>query len=460
MQEPRRIFVLTIHHDIQNTSLYSMPINILIVGAGIGGIALAILLQKSDPRHRITIVERHASLRASGQQIDIKNQAVDILKKLELLEAIKARCVSETGLEVLSATGKPIAEFGISPAGEQRLTLTSEYEIMRGDIINVLYTASCEQNARIQESPEEHGGFLRYEFDNTITGLTQDNASVGVTFAKGMDRSYDLVIGADGQGSATRRLAFGPDIRFKTCMPLGVHAAYYSIPSEAGDGTLARTYSATKSRMIFTRSSNRPVTQVLLFTMQGTAKLQDIYKEPMEAQKKAFADVFRGAGWNMKRLLDGLEKSNDFYANDLVQIKMDKLYTGRVALLGDAGHCPSPFTGMGTAGAIIGAYVLAGELARHTNSSDSHDISKALYSYDSNMRKPIQQCQKLSPVPLRLLFPSTRLGVWMLQNVAWFMSKVAPAIQNGSGSDQGDGKGNSSSWDLPDYPELLLKDHL
>lgn len=434
-----------------------MPLNILIVGAGIGGIALAILLQKSDPRYKITIVERHASLRASGQQIDIKNQAVDILKKLELLDAVKARCVSETGLEVLSAAGKPIAAFGVSPAGEQRLTLTSEYEIMRGDLVDVLYTASCEQNARIQENAEQHSGFLRYEFDDTITGLTQHNTSVDATFAKGMDRSYDLVIGADGQGSATRRLAFGPDIRFKTCMPLGVHAAYYSIPSEAGDGTLARTYSATNGRMIFTRSSNRPVTQVLLFTMQGTEELQDIYKEPMEAQKKAFADVFRGAGWNMKRLLDGLEKSNDFYANELVQIKMDKLYTGRVALLGDAGHCPSPFTGMGTAGAIIGAYVLAGELSRNINGNGTHGISEALYAYNLNMRKPIQQCQKLSPVPLRLLFPSTRLGVWILQNVAWFMAKAAPAVQNRTGGNQGDDKGNSSLWYLPDYPELLLK---
>ncbi|KAI1772248.1 FAD/NAD(P)-binding domain-containing protein [Hypoxylon cercidicola] len=420
-----------------------MPLNVLIVGAGVCGPALAMLLQGSDPNHNITVVERFPSLRAAGQQIDLKNQGVDVLRKMGLLETVKEQCVNETGLEILDSDGKPVALFGINPSGQRRITLTSEYEIMRGDLVNVLYKAGLEQYAKLKQRLGKGGG-LTYEFGKTITDLTQSDDGVGVTFSDGQQKRYDLVVAADGQASRTRRLAFGQEVNDAAWKPLRVHAAYFSIPRIEGEGGLARAFNALGRRLLITRTSDRPVTQVLLFTMGDAEKLRKSYKETIEKQKEAFADAFRDAGWQNDRFMSGLKSCNDFYAHEIGQIKMNQLSKGRVVLLGDAGYCPSPFTGMGTTGCLIGAYVLAGELARHGN-----DVPGALKAYENVVRPPIDECQRMPGAALGAFFPSSKLGIWILRNAMWAVSKV-DHVFNWSRSE------NTGGWTLPEYPELNL----
>lgn len=319
-----------------------MPLNILIVGAGVCGPALATLLQGSEPSHKITVVERSPGLRAAGQQIDVKNQGVEILQRMRLLDTIKAHRVNETGLEVLDAKGEPMAFFGVSPSGRQGPGLTTEYEIMRGDMVRVLYEASLRQNARVTEETGIEGG-LTYEFGKTVTELTQHSGGVEVLFSDGQKRQYDLVVGADGQGSKTRSLAFGREASTAAFKPSGLHAAYYSIPKIEGEGATANVYNAAGSRLIITRTGDRSVTQVLLFTTRdGEGRLRGSYREPVERQKAAFAESFRGAGWQTDRFLGGMAACDDFYAHEVGQIQMERLHTGRVVLVGDAGYGASP----------------------------------------------------------------------------------------------------------------------
>lgn len=419
-----------------------MPLNVLIVGAGICGPALAMLLQGSDPSHNITVIERSPSIRTAGQQIDMKGPAVEVLKKMGLLSTVKANCVNETGVEILDSNGKQMALFGVSPAGQRRPTLTSEYEIMRGDAVNVFYEASLQQNAKL-EGERGRGGGLTYEFGKTITELTQSDDGVDVTFTDGQKGRYDLVVAADGQSSRTRRLAFGKEANDEALKSLGVHAAYYSIPRVEGEGQLARVYNSPGKKLVVTRTSGRPVTQVLLFTMGDNEKLKNIYKEPIEKQKEAFTEAFKGAGWQTSRLLSGLKDCTDFYAHELGQIKMKQLYKGRVVLLGDAGYCPSPFTGMGTAGCLAGAYVLAGELARHNN-----NVPEALKAYEETVRPAVNEIQKLPIESLGIFFPSSHLGIWILRNLMWAVSKIEPLVYRPQTEHQG--------WKLPEYPELNL----
>ncbi|KAI0379636.1 FAD/NAD(P)-binding domain-containing protein [Hypomontagnella monticulosa] len=419
-----------------------MSLNVLIVGAGVCGPALAMLLQGSNPDHNITVVERFPELRTAGQQIDLKGGAVDVLKKMGLLSDMKSRCVNELGLEIVDSNGKQLATFGISPAGERRMTLTSEYEIMRGDVVSALYEASLKQNAKLEAERGKPTG-LTYEFGKTLTDLTQSDNGVNVTFSDGQTRRYDLVVAADGQGSRTRRLAFGKEANDEALNSIGVHAAYYSIPRVEDEGELARAYNAPGKKMVLTRTSGRPVTQVLLFSMGDGEKLKDIYKEPIEKQKEAFAEVFKDAGWQSDRLMGGLSKCTDFYAHELGQIKMKQLYNDRVVLLGDAGYCPSPFTGMGTAGCLVGAYVLAGELARHGN-----NVPGALKAYEETARPAINEIQELPIKSLGIFFPSSQLGIWILRNVMWAVSKIEPLTRRSQKESQG--------WKLPEYPELNL----
>ncbi|KAI0115416.1 FAD/NAD(P)-binding domain-containing protein [Daldinia grandis] len=433
------------HSSRNNKTLYSslgMPLNVLIIGAGVAGPALAIFLQKSDPSHTVTVIERFPSLRVAGQQIDIKNQGVDVLKKMGIFDAIKKACVDETGLEVVDSSGRRKALVGVNPTGQRRRTLTSEFEIMRGDMVRVLYDASIKQNEQAKQLGRKGG--LTYEFGKEAIEFTQTNDGVDVTFSDGQKQNYDLVIAADGQASRTRRMAFGQEANDEAFKSIGVHAAYYSIPRSEDEGTLARVYNAPGRRMLFTRTSGRPVTQVLLFTMADSDNLRKSYKESVEKQKEAFTDVFKDAGWQADRLLNGMKTTADFWAHELAQIKMKQLYKGRVALLGDAGYCPTPFTGMGTTGCLIGAYVLAGELARHNN-----DVPSALKAYDRVVRPGIDEIQKLPTELMGVFFPSSKLGIWILQNVMWAVSKIEPLTYRPK--PEGD-----YVWRLPEYPELKL----
>ncbi|KAI1801913.1 FAD/NAD(P)-binding domain-containing protein [Daldinia bambusicola] len=428
-----------------NKTLHSsvgMSLNILIIGAGVAGPALALLLQKSDPNYNITIIERFPSLRVAGQQIDIKNQGVDVLKKMGIFDAIKEACVNETGLEVVDSAGRRKALVGINPTGQKRRTLTSEFEIMRGDMVKVLYDASVKQDQQLRQLGGKGG--LTYEFSKEVTELTQSDKGVEVTFSDGKKQSYDLVVAADGQASRTRRMAFGKEANDEAFNSIGVHAAYYAIPRADNEETLARSYNAPGKRMLFTRTSGRPFTQVLLFTMAGAEDLKKSYKESVEKQKEAFDKVFRGAGWQTDTLLDGMKTTADFWAHELVQIKMKQLHTGRVALLGDAGYCPTPFTGMGTTGCLIGAYVLAGELARHKG-----DVPSALKAYDRVVRPGIDEIQTLPTQFLGAFFPSSKIGVWILQNVMWAVSKIEPLTYRPKPEGE-------YVWRLPEYPELKL----
>jgi 2-polyprenyl-6-methoxyphenol hydroxylase-like FAD-dependent oxidoreductase len=400
------------------------------------------LLQKSNPNHKITIVERSPSLRSTGQQIDLKTQAPHILRKMGLLDEIKSYCVNETGFEVVDSNGKQIALFGASASGQRRPGLTSEHEIMRGDLVRVLYNASIKQDAELRQESEIGKG-VTYVFGETITALDETTEGVDVTFRGRQKERYDLVVAADGQSSRTRRLAFGQEASDAAFKPLGVHAAYYSIPRIEGEGSLAKGHLAPGRRMILTRTSDRPVTGVLLFTMRESSMLKASYQKPAEKQKEAFAEMFRDADWQTDRLLTGLKASEDFYAHELGQIRMEQLSAGRVVLLGDAGYCPSPFTGLGTNLCLVGAYVLAGELARQGN-----DIAGALNSYEEKMRPFINDCQQSLSTRFGLFFPSSQLGIWFTHGIIWAVSKINDIFPQSQQDDH---------WkDLPEYPELNL----
>jgi 2-polyprenyl-6-methoxyphenol hydroxylase-like FAD-dependent oxidoreductase len=99
----------------------------------------------------------------------------------------------------------------------------------------------------------------------------------------------------------------------------------------------------------------------------------------------------------------------DFYFDSISQIKMDYWSKGRVALLGDAAHCASPMSGMGTSMAIIGAYILAGEL----KAADG-DYQKAFASYEAYMREFVLRCQDLAN-GVDWFVPKTKFKQWMSQ---------------------------------------------
>ena len=98
----------------------------------------------------------------------------------------------------------------------------------------------------------------------------------------------------------------------------------------------------------------------------------------------------------------------DLYFDLVAQVRMPRWTRGRVALIGDAAYSPSPVTGLGTSLALVGAYVLAGELA-----DAEGDFSRAFDGYDAGIRDYAELCQQLPPGGLEGMLPRTRRAMWI-----------------------------------------------
>lgn len=81
-------------------------------------------------------------------------------------------------------------------------------------------------------------------------------------------------------------------------------------------------------------------------------------------QQQLLTDAYANEGWEVPRLLAEVGNAPDFYFDSLSQVHMGQWSKGRVALVGDAAYCASPASGQGTSLALVGGYVLAGELRR------------------------------------------------------------------------------------------------
>jgi 2-polyprenyl-6-methoxyphenol hydroxylase-like FAD-dependent oxidoreductase len=110
-----------------------------------------------------------------------------------------------------------------------------------------------------------------------------------------------------------------------------------------------------------------------------------------EQQKVVLIDKYRDFGWEAPRLLSLMAETSDLYFGEIAQIQMPHWSKGHVALVGDAGYSPSPRSGQGTSLAIVGAYVLAAELARYGD-----DYAVAFAGYAERMRPFVDVNQALA----------------------------------------------------------------
>ncbi|KAI1149981.1 FAD/NAD(P)-binding domain-containing protein [Nemania diffusa] len=446
-----------------------MPLKILVIGAGVCGPAFAALLRRADPemsKYEITVVERAAKLRETGLQIDLRAQGIPIVRKMGLLDAIRSRAVPERGVAFVDAQGRSYATFGTNDSGHGAQAMTSEYEIMRGDLVDVFYRASLglspDKDADIATSGRPSSGNVRYEFGLTVTDLSQPPSSpsgpVTATFSDGRQSRYDLVVGADGQASRTRRAILGPAASAASFRPLDLYTALYTAPRSAtADDGWMRWHVMPRRRGLFTRAADaaRPA-QVYMAVQTSRAAnahgVPEAMKGPVAAQKAAFARAFAegSGGGRMGELAAALEgvREDDFYATEIGQVRCDTLVVGRVVLLGDAGYCPSPITGMGTTLSLAGAYILAGELARH----GAEDVPGALRAYEEGVRPIVKKAQKLVPGAPGLLYAESAWGVWVLTTVIWLVAKLRVAdLLVRILSEPAGGLG------VPEYPELNLE---
>lgn len=353
---------------------------VLISGAGIAGPALAHWLLRFGVHS--TVVERSTSLRVGGHAVDIRGVAVDVIERMGLLEPVRAARTQIKVLSIVAQPGKPPLELPIARAQPGHRDL----EIVRDDLARILY-----ENSRQD---------VEYIFGDSIAQLERSSADVRVTFASGRSERFDVVVGADGQHSATRKLAFGPESQYTRRFE--VYVSIFGMPNLLGLHDRAVVYNEP-GRAVGTYSAVGNERAKAMFLVRSARAYDELREEP--AQKQFLVEQFRGVGWETPRLLEALATCSDFYFDEVAQIHMPSWSSGRVVLLGDAAHGPSPLSGQGTTLALVGAYVLADALT-----SEPHP-SAAFAAYERAMRPFVLPNQAFASQGMRFLLPDSKLTI-------------------------------------------------
>jgi 2-polyprenyl-6-methoxyphenol hydroxylase-like FAD-dependent oxidoreductase len=355
--------------------------HVLISGASIAGPTLAFWLRQAGID--VTVVEKAPAVRGGGYPIDLRGVAVDVVERMGLLPAIEA---ARTGTRRATFVDERDRTVGSHAADADHETDGSRaVELPRGDLTQVLWEATRHD--------------VEYVFGDSITALDEDADGVHVTFDHGHSRTADLVIGADGLHSGVRRLAFGPEGHFRR--DLDACYAAFSVPNAyALDREVVVMNIPGRMAALYAVRDQPEVIALLSFA--GPTPTLD--HRDTDAQRRLVEHVFGGVGWRVPELLEYMRTAEDFYFDTVSQIRMPSWTRGRVGLIGDAAAAPSFRSGQGTSVAVVGAYVLAAEIAARPD-----DPAGAFPGYEARMRGFTERNQALAESGARLVSPETTL---------------------------------------------------
>lgn len=387
---------------------------------------------------KVTIIERFPALRTGGQAVDVRTAGVSVMRKISGMEAqVRAKSTQEDGVCFVREDGRPHGTIRATGNPDQQ-SLVSEYEIYRGDLANVLFGLT-KDNKNID-----------YVFGEQVASVQQnDDGPITVEFANRLTPStYDLVVGCDGATSRIRAIGFGCGVR-DHIVPTNTWAAYFTIKQDLLQGSIVgQGYSAVGGRFL-TIGSESGSSKVMLMSVypQGKSDAMLPFRQASsqgdDALKKFVAQHFEGAGWKSNVILKEMMHSEDFYASEIVQVRIPRLYNGRFVLVGDAGYAAGG-TGSGTSLALTGAYMLAGELSKHPDV-----LAAGLRGYEQQMRLIVKEMQRIPPFVSTILAPQTAWGIWLRNYafafIAW--TGIAEFVQRYLGS----AFASTDEFPLPDY---------
>jgi 2-polyprenyl-6-methoxyphenol hydroxylase-like FAD-dependent oxidoreductase len=342
---------------------------VLISGAGIAGSALAFWLNHYG--FATFVVEQSPTLRRGGQAVDIRGVALTVVANMGLRRQIMRQRTRMRGMTVLDRDGDEIGRTTEATFSSGRLD-SGDVELLREDLVQLLYERTC--------------GGTRYMFDDSITGIDDRAGGIHVSFEHAPPSTFDLVIGADGLHSRVRALIFGNEEEFS--VPLGMQTAIFSSPNFlAIDDWQIWLRGGDAGYGIYPVRDNRELRITLGYPANGGGfDCHDVIR-----QKHRAAAQLAHLRWKTPEVIEAMWAAADFYTDAMAQIHMPYWSRGRVALLGDAAHCASPLSGQGTSLALVGAYVMAGELAK---SRDDHRV--AFDRYEERMRPFVLRNQALA----------------------------------------------------------------
>jgi 2-polyprenyl-6-methoxyphenol hydroxylase-like FAD-dependent oxidoreductase len=376
---------------------------VLISGASVAGPILAYWLNRFG--FQPTVVERTEELRFGngGHAVDLFGPALQIIEWMGALPQVVA---ADTHTEIISFIRDGHRPVDVPAEAMSEGVSARHVEIMRGELAKIIYEVGRND--------------IAYIFGNSIRSLEETEHGVNVTFQHGSPQTFDLVVGADGLHSITRRLVFGEEHHFLHF--LGGYLAVFTVPNYLdlhqrmlGCGDVGRTAALYPVR---------GTSQARVILLWRTPTLHDFDHHDVAAQRRLIRNMYGDMGWEVPRLLTELENTDDLYIDSISTIVMETWTRGRVTLVGDAGYSPGPAVGGGTSLAVVGAYVLASELA-----ASSSDHARGLAAYEQVLRPAVHHSQKIGPAVMKRLIPRSRMQLWAMAEVIRLLPRLPSPLR-------------------------------
>jgi len=368
--------------------------NILISGAGIAGVSLAFWLKKFG--FNPTLVEISPGLREGGYAIDFMGAGYDVAEKMGILPALEKADLDISKLVFVDKNNKEKGSMNYQEI--RKLMNNRALTLLRSDLAKVIFNSLGKDTQII--------------FGDTINKIVRDDEKVTVTLRSGRILSFDLLIGADGLHSRVRELVFGAESKFEK------YYGYYTSSFTMNDfANLGRDFSMynvpCKQVAVYSYNENKAAA---FFVFSSSEKLLYDHHD-IGRQQQILKDEFINTGWKCRELLSQMEASPDFYFDSISQIKMENWSQGRITLVGDAGYCPSLLSGKGSTLAIVGAYILAGELKQANGNYQS-----AFENYENMLKPFIEKKQKAAQSFAKSFVPKSNFGITLRNLVFRLMS--------------------------------------
>lgn len=368
--------------------------NILISGAGIAGVTLAFWLKKFG--FNPTIIEISPTLREGGYAIDFMGAGFDVAEKMNIISDLEK---ADLNISNVAFVDKDNNEKGSMNYQKIKKVLKNRaFTILRSDLAKIIY-----------KSLDKETEFI---FGDTIKKIEQDEEKVLVTMKIGLTRRFDLLVGADGLHSIVRKLIFGDESQFEKYY--GYYTSSFTIDNFAKKGRAFSMFNVPNKQVAVYSIKEEKVASFFIFT---SAEKLDYEHHDIEKQKQILKNEFLNVGWKCNDLLSKIDTTTDFYFDSISQIKMEQWSKGRVSLVGDACYCPSLLSGKGSTLAMVGAYILAGELKLANG-----NYKTAFEEYEKLLKPFMEKKQKSAQSFAKSFVPKSNFGIWLRNQAFKLMS--------------------------------------
>src|SRR5919112_421392 len=352
--------------------------SVLVVGAGLAGAATAIRLAEAGVA--VDLVEIKPDVAALGSGITLQGNALREFRSLGVWDQAQAAGYpfDVTGIRAPDPNGSVVAEIPDAKTGGP--DLPAAMGMPRPELARILADRAT-------------GAGVRVRTGTTVTELTQDDAGVDVTFSDASTGRYDLVVGADGVRSWTRR-ALGIDLETAS-VGMGIWRAFGPRPASVtrtdlyyGGPSYIAGYCPTGEDSLYA------------YIVEDAQDRSALSPEEQLATVKRLSQAYHGP-WDEIRetLTDPSGVNYTWFETHVLEVPWNR---GRVVLIGDAAHTCPPTIAQGGAMALEDAVVLA-ELLSDRDALDQ-DLWDAFHARRYERAKTVVDA-------------SNQLASWQLEHV-------------------------------------------